>query len=66
MAHMIATIRIYDVMDQIVVSGLVVDSDADGDSPDRQFHCASTFPGSGESNHRKWLRDALIDLAESL
>lgn len=63
---MIATIRLYDVMDQVVVSGLVVDADTDRDSADHQFHCAVTFPGSGESDHRKWLRDALMSVVESL
>lgn len=66
MSHMLATIRAYDVLGSVHVSGHVVDTDTHGDSADHEFHCATTVPGTGESDHREWLRDALVALAETL
>jgi len=66
MSHFTATIAAFDMLDRVHVSAHVLDTDADGDSPDYQFHCAVTVPGSGESDNREWLRDALVALAETL
>lgn len=61
-----AIIAAYDVMGAVHISGHVKDADTDRDSPDHEFHTACTVSGTGESDHREWLRDALVALAETL
>lgn len=66
MAHFLLEIRGYDALGQVMVSAIVKDADTDSSSPDHHFHTSTSFPGVGESDHREWLRDALIGLLESL
>lgn len=66
MAHFTVTIRGYDVIDQVSMMALVHDLDADSSSAEYQFSCHTVFPGSGEGDHREWLRDALVGLLEAL
>lgn len=66
MTHFVSTVRAYDVLGAVHISGHVIDADADRDGPDHEFHTACTVSGTGESDHRKWLRDALVALAETL
>lgn len=66
MTHYLGHIHAYDVMDVVTISAQVVDTDADRDSADYEFHCVTSVLGTGESDHREWLRDALVALAETL
>lgn len=64
--HFTSTIRAYDALDRVVISALVRDEDAQGDPAKEYFSCATTVSGTGEGDHREWLRDALIALIEAL
>lgn len=66
MTHFIGTISAYDAMGSVYISARVIDTDAYRDSPDYDFHCATSVLGIGECDHREWLRDALVALAEAL
>jgi hypothetical protein len=55
----VAKVHVLDIMDQVVVSGYVVDCDA-GSDPDHEPHEFSyTVRGTGLSDPRAWLLNSL-------
>lgn len=66
MTHFVAQVSAYDALGTVVVSAVCVDHDAQGHAAEEQFSCVTTVPGTGESDHREWLRDALIAILERL
>lgn len=60
-------VRAYDVMDTIVVSVLMNEQeDSLAVEPQWQPMVQESFCGTGESDPRKWARDALMWAAEAL
>lgn len=65
--YYVATVHAYDVMGEIQVGGkvrLYEGSLADGSRI--AFECTTTFQGTGESDPRRWLEDALVGLLEAM
>jgi hypothetical protein len=61
-----ASIAAYDVMEGVHVSATVTLHPDDPSSPvQRVYHTAVTVKGRGEDDARRWLRDALVALAET-
>ena len=62
-----ASVNAFDAMDTVTVAA-VVRARADDQSNEvvavETF--VATFPGTGETDTRRWLRDALVALAETL
>ena len=62
-----ATIAAYDVMDTVHVTATVTLYDGLGPGEHEiELHCATTLDGLGSSSGARWLRDALVALAEHL
>lgn len=62
----IATVSAYDALDAVVVTAHVRQY---GDVPEEPssivFECTTSLPGTGESDPRQWLVDALVGLLEA-
>jgi hypothetical protein len=61
-----ARITAYDLMETVTITALVWrgQDDYDGEPLTRTFSC--TFNSTGENDRARWLRDALVALAETL
>lgn len=62
-----ATITAFDTLDRVHVTANVYEHD--GVNPGAAvnvYHTSTTVQGRGEDDHRRWLRDALVALAETL
>lgn len=66
MSHMTAQIHLYDCMGDVVISIHCTDHDQSQAWEDRTYTRTYAFPGTGEDNHAKWLRDALMEAIEVL
>lgn len=61
-----ASIAAYDVMEGVHVSATVTLHPDDPTAPrERIYHTSVTVRGKGEDDARRWLRDALVALAEA-
>lgn len=60
----IATVQIYDVMDQVHISLQVRQQENDVSPWETVMLEVGTYPGTGESEPREWLRDSLVALIE--
>jgi hypothetical protein len=61
-----ASIAAYDVMEGVHVSATVTVHPDDPVMPaQRIYHTVVTVKGRGENDARRWLRDALVALAEA-
>lgn len=62
-----ASLYAYDVMDRVSVTLAIR---ATGDTPESSIetvlHTATTVPGTGETDPRKWAMDALVAALETL
>lgn len=62
-----ASLHAYDVMSSVVVHVHVREYE---DAPPHQssivFECTTTVPGTGESDQRLWLQDALVAMLEAI
>lgn len=62
-----ARVSAYDVLDQVWVGGsLSSQEEALSTQPSIILHISTQIDGTGESDPREWLRDALIGLLEAL
>lgn len=62
-----ARITAYDMLDSICVAVVLYDTDPEpGVDPALELQTASIVRGTGESDPREWLRDALITALETL
>lgn len=66
MSHITATLHAFDCMDQVHVTLSLKDHDQTEESEAYTSLYATTFQGSGESNHDEWVRDLLVALLEAL
>lgn len=67
MTYRNATISAYDSLTEVVVVAVVRTKDEYGMGDAHRTTTASVqFRGSGEENDARWLRDALVALAETL
>lgn len=67
MSGFIATIRIYDLMGTVSVGGVVREIDPLSDAaPETVLSASVQVSGIGETDAARWLRDALVALAETL
>lgn len=64
--HFVASITAYDCLETVVISARVLNYDAQRETPEHEFTCGTAVLGAGEGDGRKWLRDALVALAETL
>lgn len=65
--RLVTTVHAYDVMDRVQVGATVRQYEETTREPsDTVLVCTTTFPGTGETDPKEWLRDALIGLLESL
>ena len=62
----IATVHMYDVLDQITVSAMVREKDAFESDWETVVSVTVGVTSDGESEPQRWLREALIALIESL
>ena len=63
----ITTIHAYDLRDTVSVTvGVRRYDETTRAASDNVFACTTTFPGTGETDPREWLRDALIGLLEEI
>lgn len=61
------TVHAYDVLDTVHVHAHVrARGDTPADPIDTVFECTTSVPGTGESDPRLWLQDALVALLERL
>jgi hypothetical protein len=61
-----ATMSAFDVMEGVHVTATVTLHPDDPSSPvQRVYHTSVTIKGRGEDDPRRWLRDALVGLAEA-
>lgn len=61
-----ASISAYDVMEGVHVSATVtIHPDDPAQKAERIYHTSVTVRGRGEDDARRWLRDALVALAEA-
>lgn len=62
-----ATITAFDTMDRVHVTANVYAHDGKNmGQAENVYHTSVTVEGRGESDERRWLRDALVALAETL
>lgn len=62
-----ATVTAYDVIDQVWIAASVTTREANGSDFDSSTWLTSVqVRGTGETDTRAWLRDALVALAETL
>ena len=62
----IATVSAYDCMESVAVAATVyLAPDQDSPNVQRVYHASVTVQGTGEEDPRRWLRDALVALAEA-
>lgn len=61
-----ASIYVNDVMDQVVVCARVYGDDGLSRSTERCLDMTEQLMGTGESEPRQWLMDALVGLIEAL
>lgn len=66
MSHFTATISAYDVMTDVLVFATVTDHDDVTQRERTPMTFRVLIPGTGEQEHARWLRDALLALAETL
>jgi hypothetical protein len=66
MSHITATLHAFDCMDQVHATLTLKDHDQHEDSEPYPTLYAVTFPGSGESDHREWVRDLLVAMLEAI
>lgn len=65
--HRTASISAYDVLGDVWVTGTVVTRDGLTDSvSDHRLTVSVQVKGTGEGDTARWLRDALVALAETL
>ena len=65
--YRVATVSAYDMLDQVHATATVSRYEADGAGYERGVFTASVqVRGIGEETDARWLRDALIALAETL
>lgn len=53
-----------DIMDQVHVTLRLSQWDGMGGAPDECLELSSTYPGVGENDSHRWLRDALVQMLE--
>lgn len=58
------TLHATDIMDQIHVTYRVSEWDGKGGAPDEVIEKSSTYPGVGEPDVNRWIRDALVQALE--
>lgn len=62
-----ATITAYDCMESVQITANVYEHDGVNlAAAANVYHTSVTVRGRGEADHRRWLRDALVALAETL
>lgn len=66
MSHLTATIAVYDVMGDVFMNAVVTDHDLSENCEGRTRTFTELMQGEGVSEHARWLRDAVMYLAESL
>ena len=66
--HRTMSLVAYDLLDTVVVTVSLKDWDQTTVPPARydELSCAASFPGTGESDPRQWVKDALVALIETL
>jgi hypothetical protein len=65
--RLIASVYAYDVMTNVHVRALVTEyPDNKEDPPSTVIACTTTVPGTGETDPRQWLVDALVALLEDV
>jgi len=63
----IASVHAYDALDSVSTTVLVKEFPDDPDlPPSTVFVCTTTVPGTGESDPRLWVQDALVAMLEAL
>ena len=61
------TVHAYDVLEDVHVTASVRMRDDDGTGHAySEFGCTTTFQGTGETDPKEWLKDALVALLETL
>lgn len=64
---LITTVHAYDLLDSVYATvGVRRYDETTRAASDSVLACTTTFPGTGESDPREWLRDVLVGLLESL
>ena len=61
-----ATVTAFDMMSSVHVTANVYQHDGQVTDAQNVYHTSVTVKGRGETDHRRWLRDALVALAETL
>lgn len=65
--YYVTTVNAYDVLDRVHVHATVrALSDDTGATWSTELACTTTFPGTGETDPRQWLVDALVALIENV
>lgn len=63
----IASVHAYDVMSSVTTTVLVKEFPDDPEQPPSTvLVCTTTVPGTGESDPREWVKDALVGMLEAL
>lgn len=63
----IATVNAYDVLSTVHVKLIVREyPDAESASPRTVLECTTTVQGTGETDPRQWIVDALVGLLEDI
>jgi len=64
---LMTTVHAYDVMGQVHITASVWSQAGPREAvPASVLHCTTTIPGTGESDAKRWLEDALVALLETL
>ncbi len=66
MSHFVAQVTLYDVLDTVNATIRVQDYDIPDGEIRTSLTCSFTCPGTGESDPKKWIRDALMWAVEGL
>lgn len=63
----VTTIHAYDLLDTVYATAVVRRYEGTGaGESDSVFACTTTVQGTGETDPREWLRDALVALLEDV
>jgi hypothetical protein len=67
MAQKIATVSVWDMLDDVVVTCRVTTYDHfNSDAPQTTYLGRAQVKGQGETDDQEWLKDALVALIETL
>jgi hypothetical protein len=66
MAHIVCTIRAYDILDQIHWCVTCTDIDLPPDDPTRFYYMVGSLDGQGIEDLHTWVRDVCVDVIETV